>query len=157
MLVLTQLVCGRPKTYPSLWKQTVVVPGFKKGSSTVVVTTDLFPYSTILQKFSNLLSIMTRIFKHKFNPSQHDFRKHSSTSVNVVTYVNTILHSVNAKGQTDTEYLNLSSAFNIIPQSLLLCKLGNFGLLPIYDNWFHINLTNRHASVFLVSSFLVCY
>jgi hypothetical protein len=39
--------------------------------------------------------------KHKLKPSQHDFRKHNSTSTNLAPGANTLLNFVSAQGQTD--------------------------------------------------------
>jgi hypothetical protein len=64
------------------------------------------------------------------------------------SYVNTLLHSVVTQGQTDSVYCYLNNAFNIVPHSLSLCKLSNFGLSPpSYVNWFYSYLTNRYFSV----------
>jgi hypothetical protein len=55
--------------------------------------------------------------------------------------------SVNAQGQTDSVYFDLSNSFDIVPHNLLLRKLTNFGLSSDYVNWFHSYLTNRQSPV----------
>jgi sarcosine oxidase/L-pipecolate oxidase len=44
-------------------------------------------------------------------------------------------------------YFDLRSAFDIVPNNILLHKLSNFGLSSSYVDWFHSYLDNRHSSV----------
>jgi hypothetical protein len=55
--------------------------------------------------------------------------------------------SVSTRGQTDSVYLDLSNASDIVSHNFLLRKLANFGLSFGYVNWFHSSLTNRQSSV----------
>jgi hypothetical protein len=121
-------------TFPSLWKQTAVVPVFQKGNSTIV--SNYRPIS-ILNNFPKIFEFIVydhlyNIFKYKLNPSQHGFRKFNSTATNLVTYLNSIMPSVSTHRQTDSVYFDLTKAFDIVPHNILLRKLSNFGLFSSY-------------------------
>jgi hypothetical protein len=118
-------------TFPSLWKQTAVVPVFKKGSSTIV--SNYIPIS-ILNNFSKIFEFIIydhlyNLFKYRLNPSQHGFRKFNSTATNLVNYLNSIIPSVSSQGQTDSVYFDLTKAFDIVLHNILLRKLSNWSIL----------------------------
>jgi hypothetical protein len=63
-----------------LWKESAVVPVFKKGSSAMASNYCIDPYVTTSPKVSNLLFMTTYIcLKYRLNPSQHGFHKHKSS------------------------------------------------------------------------------
>jgi hypothetical protein len=58
--------------------------------------------------------------------------------------------SVSTQGQTDSVYFdlsNVSNAFDVFRQNILLRKISNFGLSSSYVDWFQINLINRQSFV----------
>lgn len=75
------------------------------------------------------------------------FHKHGTTSTNLVTEVNTLLHSVSSPGKNYSVYFDLIYAFDTVPHYMLLCKLVSFGHSLDYVNLFLTCLTNRHAPV----------
>jgi hypothetical protein len=87
------------------------------------------------------------VSKHKLNFSQHGFREYCSTSTTLVTYVITHMLSVSTRGHFLSVYFYLNSAFDIVFQSALLCKLTSCGLSSSYVNWLHSYLTYREALV----------
>jgi retron-type reverse transcriptase len=133
-----------------LWKQTAVVPVFKKGNSTIV--SNYRPISN-LNNFSKIFEFIVydhlcNFFKYKLNPSQqYGFRKFNSTAINLVTYLNSIIPSVSTQGQTDSVYFDLTKAFDIVPHNILLRKLSNFGLYSSHVDWFRSYLFNRQSFV----------
>jgi hypothetical protein len=66
---------------------------------------------------------------------------------NLVTYVDFITHLVGSQRQNYAIYFDLSNAFDIFPQSLLLNKLSAFGLSGGYVNRFRSFLSNRKFQV----------
>jgi retron-type reverse transcriptase len=126
-----------------LWKQTAVVPVFKKGNSTIVST-----YRLISKIFEFIVyDHLYNFFKFRLNPFHHGFRKFNSTATNLVTYLNSIIPSVGSQEQTDSVYFDLTKAFDIVPHNFLLRKLSNFGLASSYVDWFHSYLFNRQSFV----------
>jgi hypothetical protein len=90
-------------------------------------------------------------FKSKLNSSQHDVIKSKSTVTNLVTFLVFITPLVCSQGQTDSIYFDFSNGFDILPHSLLLHKLSNYGLSCGYLNWFLSYFNNRQSCVrFLV-------
>jgi hypothetical protein len=139
-----------------LWKQTAVVPVFKKGNSTIV--SDYRPIS-ILNNVSKISEFIVydhlhNFFKYRLNPSQHGFRKFNSAATNLVTYLNS---SVGTQGQTDSVYFHLTKAFDTVPHNILLRKLSNFGLSSSYIDWFHSYLSNRQPFVRISGTFSFPY
>jgi hypothetical protein len=103
--------------FTSLWKETAVVPVFKKGSSAMVRN---YRPMSILNNFSKIFEFIIYdhlycVFKYRLNPSQHGFRKHNSTTTNLITYLNTVMPSVNTQCQTDSVYFDLSNALILFP------------------------------------------
>jgi hypothetical protein len=86
-------------------------------------------------------------FKSKLNSSQHGFIKSKSTVTNSVTFPDFVTPLFCSQGQTDSIYFDFSNAFDILPHSLLLHKLNNYGLSRGFLNWFLSYLTNRQSSV----------
>jgi hypothetical protein len=84
----------------------------------------------------------THFFKLRLFSSQLGFRKQNFISANKVTYLNVVVLSVSAVGQTDSVCFDLSDAFDIVSYSLFLPKVNDFGLSSAYVNWFHSYLTN---------------
>jgi hypothetical protein len=142
--------------YPSSteWKQAAIVPVFKKGNS------NYRPIS-ILNNFSKLFELVVQdhishYFKFKLNACQHGFTKSKSTITNFVTYLEFITPLIASQGQADAIYLDLSSAFDLVPHTPPLQKLSAFGLSDGYVNWFCSYSTNRKSQV-RVSFFGFCY
>jgi hypothetical protein len=121
----------------------------QKGDSTNV--NNYRPIS-ILNNFSKIFEFivhnrLSNFFKLGLNPDQHGFRKFNSTTVNLVTYLNSIMPTLCPQGQIDSVYFGLSSAFDTVPHNILLHKLSNFGLSSSYVDWFHSYLDNTHSFV----------
>jgi hypothetical protein len=82
-------------------------------------------------------------FKFKLNSNQHGFLKSKSTTTtrNLVTYLNDVTPSVCSHGQFDSVYSDLSQAFDKVPHALLLNKLNQYGLSSSYVKWFQTYCT----------------
>jgi hypothetical protein len=67
--------------------------------------------------------------------------------MSLVTYLDSITPLVSSQGQADAIYFDLSSAFDLVPHTLLLQKLSAFGLSGGCVNCFCSYLTNRRSQV----------
>jgi hypothetical protein len=135
--------------FPAQWKKAVIVPILKKNNTSFV--SNYRPIS-LLNNFSKVFEFaihghMSHYFKHKLHPSQHGFLKFKSTTTNLVTYVDFISPLVSFQRQVDSIYLDLSSAFDLVPHPILLQKLCAYRLSDGYVNWVCSYLTNRQSSV----------
>jgi hypothetical protein len=70
-----------------------------------------------------------------------------STITNPVTYLDFITPLVSSQGQADAICFDFSSAFDLVPHTLLLQKLSALGLFGGYVNWFCSYLTTRQSQV----------
>jgi hypothetical protein len=135
----------------------------KKGNTPSV--SNYRPIS-ILNTFSKIFELaihdhVSHYLKSKLNPYQHGFTKSKSTITNLVTYLDFITPLVSYQGQADAIYFDLSSAFDLVPHTLLLQKVSAFGLTGGCVNWFCSYLTNRQSQVrvsgILSSPFVVLF
>jgi hypothetical protein len=113
------------EVFPSLWREAVVLPIFKKGSSALV--TDYRPGS-LLNNFSKVFEIiihdqLSYYFKSKLHPSQHGFIKFKPTVTSLITYLNKVTHVVCSQGQMDVIYFDLSQASDKVLHTLLIVKV----------------------------------
>jgi hypothetical protein len=115
--------------FPALWKEAAVVPIFKKGNSASV---NNYRPILILNNFSKLFEFfihehLSHYLKLKLNPCQHGFTKHKSTTTNLVAFLDFITPLVRSQRQVDSIYFDLTSAFDLLPHTLLPHKLSALG------------------------------
>ena len=60
--------------------------------------------------------------------SQHGFRKGSSCLINLLTFLDKVLHSVNEGYPADVVFFDLAKAFDKVPHQRLLEKLKKHGI-----------------------------
>jgi hypothetical protein len=125
----------------------IIIAVVKKGSDSIVPNYKPVSIINNFLKFVKLYYILLYFLSTELNSSRHGFRIHNSTSTSLVAYLNTVVPSVSARGQTDSVYFDLSNAFHIVPYNLLLRKFTNFILSSGYVSWFHIYLTSRQSPV----------
>ncbi|GBL86152.1 hypothetical protein AVEN_89174-1 [Araneus ventricosus] len=135
LLILFNLLL-RSNVFPYVWKQTRIIPVFKKGNAQ-----DCKNYQPIA-----ILSPMSKIFesiihkrlfhqvKNLISPSQHGFIPKRSTATNLFCLTNKIISSFQIGSQLDVIYTDFSKALDSIDFGILLNKLNGLG--------FHVNLTD---------------
>jgi hypothetical protein len=72
------------------------------------------------------------------------------TYVTNVYYLSPIVRS---QGQADAVYFDLSSAFDLVPHSLLLNKLSAFRLTSGHVNWVRSYISKRKSQVHVILMF----
>lgn len=135
--------------FPTIWKETKIVPIFKSG-----VQTDVSNYRPIA-----ILSILAKVFEALICPvlvrhvsqlivdCQYGFMKRKSTATNLVTYVERIAEAVDAREQVDAVYTDFSKAFDTVDHAILVNKLKIYGISEPLLSWFQSYLSKRTLRV----------
>ena len=137
-------------TVPSEWKQTNVVPVFKKGDKHSVKNyrpiSLLCVVSKVMERciFNHLYPFVAPFIHHL----QHGFMKHKSCTSQLLKVYNTIGSILDKGGQIDIIFLDFSKAFDCIDHTMLLYKLHNlFGIGGNLLMWIQDYLSGRTQRV----------
>ena len=79
--------------------------------------------------------------------SQHGFRSKRSCETQLLTFVDELLQSLSARGQTDLAILDFSKAFDVVPHARLLSKLEFYGIKGATLRWISSFLHERTQRV----------
>ena len=137
--------------FPTTWKTRIVVPIPKVN--TPKTASDFRPISLIPipgKILEHLISLRLKTFisdNNLLTSNQHGFRKDHSTITSVTSLMNSIYNNVNTHKDTFLIYHDLKKAFDTVSHSILLNKLGNFGLDGRSVDWFESYLGNRQQYV----------
>lgn len=136
---------------PKLWKSARVVPIFKSGNKQ-----SLLNYRPI-----SLTSTCSKLLEHivyshvseylECNsiicPQQHGFRRHFSTTTQLLEFTHDIATTLNNKGQVDAIFIDYSKAFDKVSHSKLLLKLKVILKNPLLLDWITDYLKDRSQFV----------
>ena len=117
---------------PRDWRTAIVSPQFKKGRRTE--PENYRPVSLTSQIVKVVESVLRdEIVNHldRFDlirQSQHGFRKGYSCTSNLLSFLESVTTSVDAKQYVDTIYLDFAKAFYKVPHQRLLLKLRAHGI-----------------------------
>ena len=138
-------------TFPATFKQSKVIPVFKKGSVTEVNNyrpISLLPVmSKVLERLMYVRLVAFLNQQNFFNKNQFGFRKKHSTSHAAMLLVEEIVKAFEKKQYVLGIFLDLSKAFDTIDHSILLQKLNHFGIRGIAHKWFSSYLKGRTQQV----------
>jgi len=136
---------------PRDWRTAIVSPLFKKGRRSE--PGNYRPVSLTSQIVKVVESVLRdAIVNHleKFNlikQSQHGFRKGYSCVSNLLSFLESVTASVDAKQNVDTVYLDFAKAFDKVPHQRLLLKLRAHGIDGVVCNWIEAWLRDRWQKV----------
>lgn len=139
----------RLSTFPSCWKSARICPVYKSGDPTRV---ENYRPISVLSSFSKLFEIVmheriTSFLKGKISVYQHGFVPGRSTVTNLCCFSQYCSDTIDAGGQVDAIYLDLSKAFDKINHALLLNKLMTYGLPAKLLLLMHSYLSDRRQFV----------
>ena len=140
-------------TFPSEWKEALVMPLLKKVDLDLVFknfrpVSNLSFVSKLVEKAAakQMHSYMTA--NHLFPLLQSAYRQHHSTETALLKVKNDILMNMDEQHVTLLVLLDLSAAFDTVDHTILLDRLHTeFGISGSVFNWFSSYLSNRSQSV----------
>ena len=128
LLILFNLALNS-NTFPELWKNSKIIPVFKKDNRT-----DIKNYRpiTIINNFSKVFefALYEELHIHineQICSNQHGFVTGRSTISNLVCVTQFISEVLDGNGQVDVIYTDFSKAFDRLDHGILLRKLSAFG------------------------------
>lgn len=143
-------------TFPNCWKQSLVLPLFKKGDKSCV--SNYRPISLL----SCVGKLMERcVYKHFYNhlhfnklihPKQSGFLKGHSTIHQLLDIYHDIVSAIDSKQNLCMVFCDISKAFDRVWHSGLLFKLHQYGVDGNVLAWTKNYLSNRSQSVIVGSS-----
>ncbi|GBM45831.1 putative RNA-directed DNA polymerase from transposon BS [Araneus ventricosus] len=140
----------RSNEFPYVWKQTRIIPVFKKGDAQDCKNYRPIAILSPMSKIFNSI-IHKRLFhqvKNLISPSQHGFIPKRSTATNLFCLTNKIISSFQIGSQLDVIYTDFSKAFDSIDFGILLNKLNGLGFHVNLTDWLHSYLCNRSLYVY---------
>ena len=116
--------------FPGSWKNSVVVPTYKKGCKAEVENYRQVSLLSIASKiFERCLFIcLYRHLEPIFHQAQYGFRKGRSCVVQLLVYLEAIYKSIDSKENIDIIYTDYEKAFDNVDHGILLTKLFNLGV-----------------------------
>ncbi|GBM22882.1 putative RNA-directed DNA polymerase from transposon BS [Araneus ventricosus] len=144
LLVLFNLSL-RTKVFPDVWKQTRIIPVFKKGDAQ---NCENYRPIAILSPFSKIFEsiIHKKLYnqvKNLISTSQHGFIPKRSTATNLFCLTDKIISKFESGSQFDVIYTDFSKVFDSIDFGILLKKLHGIGFNVNLIDWLLSYLCNR--------------
>ena len=140
-------------TIPSIWKQAVVTPIFKKGKSSLVENYRPISLTCVACKvFESTISKSLIAFfaeNNLLSTAQHGFLSGHSTCTNLIEWMNDWTINVNNKHYTRVAYIDFSRAFDSVCHSKLLYKLKALGINGLLLRTIKSFLHNRSQRVMI--------
>uniref|UniRef100_A0A2A4JB85 Reverse transcriptase domain-containing protein n=1 Tax=Heliothis virescens TaxID=7102 RepID=A0A2A4JB85_HELVI len=139
----------RDGTFPSTWKEALVIPIFKSGEKHLVA--NYRPISILItfgKVFEKLISkhLMWYLKQH-ITEHQHGFVKSRSTNTNLLCFTSVVSKSLDRRIPVDAIYTDFSKAFDKVDHYLLILKLAQLGIGGTLVEWFKSYLDNRWSKV----------
>ena len=129
--------------WPDSWKTALITPVFKSGSPYNITNyrpvSILPPLSLIFER--NLFNYIYPRVQYKVSNAQHGFRKKRSTTTQMLSYLDEVYHTHDAKIPCAAMYFDFSKAFDSVRHDIIVQKFAVFG----FDDFFHRYFDFRRA------------
>ena len=142
--------CCNKGTYPDEWKISKVTPVFKDGDKTDVCYRPISLLCSISKVFEKLIIDSLYLFvKDNLHSSQFGFRKHRSTVIQLLIFLNNIYKTMDSETGKHLAvfHLDFSKAFDNVCLERLHEKLARLGVGGNFLDLLHSYLTNRQQFV----------
>ena len=124
------------KVFPALWKRAIIVPIPKKNNNNSI---ENFHPISLLPSFSKLFEYILNSWLCHFLEdnnlicnSQFGFRKHNSTTGNLLHFTNFVHSAITSKKDVHSVMIDFKKAFDSINHYVLINKLHNYNLSQDY-------------------------
>lgn len=130
-------------------KKVIIKPIYKKVTNPIYKIIALSVFYRALLKFwirlfiIDCYTILQTIFHYLITSTDPG----CSIESNLIIFWDIVTKNIDLKYQTDTIYIDLSKAFDLVPHSFLLRKLKLFGIDDTYYQFFHNYFTGRYQTV----------
>ena len=141
------------RKFPALWKNSKVIPLFKKEDPTIPKNyrpVSLLPItSKILERavYNQLIKYLED--NQLLHPSHHGFRKSHSTTTALLEMYSPWVEAAEEDKITAVVLLDLSAAFDLVDKDILIGKLKLYGLDESLTCWMESYLTERNQQVYM--------
>lgn len=141
----------RSGIFPATWKISIIIPIFKSGKrSDIKNYRGISILSSIPKLFEMIVcDYLSFNLKSLISSQQHGFVKQRSTSTNLLTFTSIIIDAFESKSQLDVIFTDFSKAFDTPQFEILLHKLSNIGLNPLFLKWIESYLRGRKQKVLI--------
>ena len=148
----------RTSRFPTGWKFTKVLPGFKNKGSRFEANS----YRSIsnLSEISKLTerAVHSQVYEYfekssLFHPNHHGFLKNHSTATSIQQIFDFWMKALDEGKLTGTLLLDLSAGFDVIDFDILLEKMEHYGFQQETVSWFSSYLKGRSQCVQIESAF----
>ena len=135
--------------WPDSWKTALITPVFKSGSPYDITNyrpvSILPPLSLIFERI--LFNYIYPRVRYKISNAQHGFRKKRSTITQMLSYLDEVYHTHDAKIPCAAMYFDFSKAFDSVRHDILVQKFAAFGFDDIFTALLISYLSNRFQCV----------
>ena len=139
------------KDIPHDWRQAIVHPVFKGGSTKQPENYRPISLTCICCKMMERI-LVSYIVTHLddfdlFSDNQHGFRRHLSCESQLILLYQDVMSSIDKKKSVDLAFIDFSKAFDRVSQKHLLAKIKTYNLDNKVIGWIEAFLCNRTQRV----------